>query len=404
MNAVFIIPTGIGAEIGGHSGDATPAARLMASMCDQLIVHPNVVNAADINEMTPNMLYVEGSILDRFLEGEIGLEPVSQNRIVLAANPPVPASIINAASAARATLGAKVTVVELLHPLRMVADIGEHGACGTIGGMDELIAQMRKRGDDWDVLVINTPVDCSDDLVREYFGPGGDVNPWGGVEAMLSQALSKQLTRPVIHAPLDEDPSEAMQEAMTKAVDPRKAAEMNSTCNVFCCLKGAHRAPRMVRRPRGIAGSSPRALWAQDVDFLVTPARVVGRPHRACLDRGITVIAVAENMTILRDNMPREFLLVNNYIEAAGVLAAHRAGVSRESVRRPLKRTRVELADASKRRDNIGDGALPGEGRAGDVEAADGRAAQCNVCPTKPDCKSEIDGLTRCGRPAPSDG
>ena len=61
----------------------TPAAKLIASLCNKLFVHPNVVNASDINEMTENMLYVEGSILDRFLEGQIGLEEVYTNKILL---------------------------------------------------------------------------------------------------------------------------------------------------------------------------------------------------------------------------------------------------------------------------------------------------------------------------------
>ena len=74
FNAVFIIPTGIGCTIGGHAGDATPAARLIASICDILIIHPNVVNASDINEMTENMWYVEGSILDRFLNNLVFLK------------------------------------------------------------------------------------------------------------------------------------------------------------------------------------------------------------------------------------------------------------------------------------------------------------------------------------------
>jgi len=41
MNVVFIVPTGIGAEIGGHAGDATPSAKLIASLCDRLFIHPN---------------------------------------------------------------------------------------------------------------------------------------------------------------------------------------------------------------------------------------------------------------------------------------------------------------------------------------------------------------------------
>ncbi|HIA81872.1 MAG TPA: DUF3326 domain-containing protein, partial [Rhodospirillales bacterium] len=40
FNAVFLVPTGIGAEIGGHAGDATPAARVIATACDTLVTHP----------------------------------------------------------------------------------------------------------------------------------------------------------------------------------------------------------------------------------------------------------------------------------------------------------------------------------------------------------------------------
>ena len=46
FNAVMIIPTGVGAEIGGHAGDAGPVARLLAGACDTLITHPNVINAS----------------------------------------------------------------------------------------------------------------------------------------------------------------------------------------------------------------------------------------------------------------------------------------------------------------------------------------------------------------------
>ena len=35
FNIVMIVPTGIGAEYGAHAGDATPAARLLASTCDK---------------------------------------------------------------------------------------------------------------------------------------------------------------------------------------------------------------------------------------------------------------------------------------------------------------------------------------------------------------------------------
>ena len=37
FNVVHLVPTGIGADIGGHAGDAGPTARLLAQTCDTLI-------------------------------------------------------------------------------------------------------------------------------------------------------------------------------------------------------------------------------------------------------------------------------------------------------------------------------------------------------------------------------
>ena len=34
FNAVLLVPTGVGAEIGGHAGDAGPVARMLAEVCD----------------------------------------------------------------------------------------------------------------------------------------------------------------------------------------------------------------------------------------------------------------------------------------------------------------------------------------------------------------------------------
>src|SRR5688572_28073492 len=51
FNVILVVPTGIGAEIGGHAGDAGPVAKMLSVLCDNLILHPNVVNASDINEM-----------------------------------------------------------------------------------------------------------------------------------------------------------------------------------------------------------------------------------------------------------------------------------------------------------------------------------------------------------------
>lgn len=330
MNVVFIVPTGIGAEIGGHSGDATPAAKLVASVCDKLFVHPNVVNASDINEMTDNMLYVEGSMLDRFLEGQIGLEEVYSNKILLAVNSPVKPEIVNAVSGARATIGADIDIVELEAPLRMVATMVDGRATGELYNVDEAITQVS--GYKWDALVVNTPIESDDDKVREYLVKDGGVNLWGGVEAKLSKVMSEKLNRPVIHAPVEHN---EVFKTFSEVVDPRKAAEMVSVCYLHCCLKGAHVAPR--------ASIKDDAYWNTDVDFLVTPVNVVGRPHRACMRAGIPVIAVKENTTVLNDEMPSGFILAESYLEAVGIICARKAGVTVESVRRPLAGPYIQL-------------------------------------------------------------
>lgn len=49
----FIVPTGVGASIGGFAGDASPWARKFSSSC-QLIVNPNVVNAGGFSGINDN--------------------------------------------------------------------------------------------------------------------------------------------------------------------------------------------------------------------------------------------------------------------------------------------------------------------------------------------------------------
>ena len=88
FNAVLLVPTGVGAEIGGHAGDAMPVATLLAAVCDTLITHPNVVNASDVIELPANSLYVEGSVIARLMQGQLGLQRVRNNRLLVVIGPP----------------------------------------------------------------------------------------------------------------------------------------------------------------------------------------------------------------------------------------------------------------------------------------------------------------------------
>lgn len=323
MNVVFIVPTGVGAEIGGHAGDANPAAKLIASVSDLLIVHPNVVNASDINEMTENMLYVEGSMLDRFLEGKIELQPVHYNRILLAVNPPVETKTINAVSAARATIGADIMIVELNTTLTMLAGWDGERATGRIEGVGELIDQIQDY--DFDALAIATHITLAKETALKYL-TGGGTNPWGGVEAILSNKVSRALNKPVAHAPFGDTLTD-----FDEIVDPRMAAELVSVCYLHSVLKGLHRAPRI-----------GKGLSVDDVDCLITPAGLCGPPHLACMARGIPIITVTENTTCFTGEMKYEHnLYVRTYLEAAGMVSCIRAGIDWKTTRRPLAPTIV---------------------------------------------------------------
>ncbi|HEB31340.1 MAG TPA: DUF3326 domain-containing protein [Spirochaetes bacterium] len=325
MNIVMIIPTGIGCVIGGHAGDAAPAAKLLGSCGDRIILHPNVVNASDINEMPDNAWYVEGSILDRFLEGSIELEETYQNRILLAVNYPVKPEIINAVSAARATIGAYIRIVELKTPLKMIGTLKNNVATGEITGWEELIEQVWQY--DLDALAIASIIEVSDKVCLKYYKEGG-TNPWGGVEAKLSKLLASELDMPVAHAPVEGNSEETQAAIYNNPQNPTMAAEAVTNCYLHCVLKGLHTAPRI-----------GKGLSVDDIDVMVSPFGCWSRPHHACVEAKIPIIMVKENKCVLNHEPESEVILVKNYLEAAGAIMAMKAGISRESIHRPLEPT-----------------------------------------------------------------
>ena len=354
FNVALAVPTGIDANIGGHAGDAAPVARSLAGLCDHLITHPNVVNASDINEMTPNTLYVEGGVLDRLLMGTAGLRKVRANRIlaVVGAHEEdfVTHATINAVSAARSTLGVDCRVLEMEEPFVMAAEHSDTGrAGGRIGNLEVLCAALERARDDYDAVAIASPIDLSMEKIWEYFSAGGGViNPWGGVEAMLSHVISTLYDVPSAHAPMLE--SQEVLNHDPGRVDPRMAAEAVSMTFLHCVLKGLHNSPAIVTEESELRRSS--VISAEDVSCLVIPAGCLGLATIAALEQGIHVIAVKENENLMRNNLADlpwregQYHEVENYWEAAGVLAAMKAGVKPETMRRPLAATEVEVQAA----------------------------------------------------------
>ena len=345
FNAVFIVPTGIGAEIGGHAGDATPVARMLAQVCDTLITHPNVVNASDVNEMPDNGLYVEGSVLSRLLMGTVGLRRTRSNRVLVALDAFHDArwvdSAINAVNAARSTYGLETPgIVVLDEPLRLMSEYADSGrATGEVAGLDGLLRAFDQQRGRFDAVAVASSVEVPVAWHMEYFSSSGEmVNPWGGVEALLTHTASSIYNVPTAHAPMME--SDEVAAVDPGVVDPRMAAEIISITFLQCVLKGLQKSPRMVTDPQHMI--APGTITASDVSCLVIPDGCIGLPTLAALEQGIPVIAVRENRNLMRNDLANlpwnegQLNIVENYWEAAGVLAALRAGMSPDSVRRPL--------------------------------------------------------------------
>jgi len=357
FNAVMIVPTGIGAEIGGHAGDATPSARLLASVCDTLITHPNVVNASDINELPANGLYVEGNNLAQLLMGTIGLQQVRSNRIILVIDKHPDSKIsefsINAASAARSTLGIDCPqVIEMDPPILMRSDYSASGtAVGRIEGLERLCEVLHTHRAEYDAIALTSIIDISKELIMDYFQSSGDmVNPWGGVEAMLTHTITMLFGVPAAHSPMME--STDVLDMQLGVVDPRMSAEAISTSFLHCILKGLHQSPRIITDR--LLFTHPSVITAADISCIVIPDGCVGLPTLAALEQGIPVIAVKENKSRMKNDLkalpfrPGKLFFAENYLEAVGIMASLKAGVSLTSVRRPLSPTRVSTENRDK--------------------------------------------------------
>ena len=345
FNAVLLVPTGIGAAIGGHAGDATPVARLLASVCDTLVTHPNVVNASDINEMPANALYVEGSVVCRLLMGTAGLQPVRANPVLAVvdahSNVLFTELAVNAVNAAHASYGLLCPgVVALEPPLVMSSEYtGSTRAAGRVEDIDRLFEVLDSRRGEYDAVALSTVISVPFQYHTDYFGSAGDmVNPWGGVEAMLTHAISTRYNVPSAHSPMLE--SQEVLDLDVGVVDPRMAAEAVSITFLQSVLKGLQKSPRIITDREAMR--EPNVLTARDVSCLVLPQGCLGLPTLAALEQGIPVIEVEENANLMRNDLSvlpwrrGQYHRVANYWEAAGVMAALKAGINPASVRRPL--------------------------------------------------------------------
>lgn len=339
---VLIVPTGIGAAIGGYAGDALPVARGIASVCDRLITHPNVLNGAQLYWSLPNAFYVEGYGLDKFAAGCWGLRPIHQNRVGLildrAIEPDLQLRQLQAADATRATLGLNLTDYVITDaPLGVTLRSSESGASwGTIENPDSLLRAaevlIKQAGAEAIAVVARFP-DDTDSKALEQYRHGQGVDPLAGAEALISHLIVRTFKMPCAHSPalspLPLDPD----------LSPRSAAEELGYTFLPSVLVGLSRAPHFVVKPTASSNVNglqelplPNDIWANQVDAVVIPATACGSSAILSLSQlGTQIIAVRENQTQMQ--VPPELLgvkaiQVNSYLEAIGVLVAHKTGIA----------------------------------------------------------------------------
>lgn len=349
FTVVHLVPTGIGAEVGGHAGDASPTARLLSSVCDTLVTHPNVVNASDIIDIPDNALYVEGSVICRLLMGTVGLLPTRSNRVLVLMDahsvPLFNSAVVNSVSAARASYGLRAEVVKLDPPMHMAWREASSGrAAGSVKNLETLFRALHEREGSFDAAAITSVIDVPPNAHDDYFRlEGAMINLWGGVEALMTHATSILYDVPTAHAPMFE--SLDLANSDPGVVDPRMAAEAVSLTFLQCILNGLKRSPQIVEDDTLLQRES--VLTAENISCLVIPDGCIGLPTLAALEQGIPVVAVGENRNLMRNDLSTlpwkdgQLYVVNNYWEAAGLVAAIRAGIAPEALRRPMRRTKV---------------------------------------------------------------
>lgn len=306
----FIVPTGLGASIGGYAGDASFWARKFASKF-QLIVNPNVVNAGCFSGITENMLYTEGYSIDEFFKNKLNLSPITkQNKIGVIFDKSIPQGIlnvhINTINAVKTIYGCDIIGYDITDEncgVEFNVDSSKisTGSVKNISTILESGKRLLEKGADALAIVCRFEDDDFDD-----YSNGIGVDPVGGVEAIISHYISRELKVPCAHSPAFDDITISQD-----IVDARCSAEYITPTYLPCILLGLSQAPTLNFDNTGLS--------INDLKFLVMPYNCLGSiPVFEALKRNINVYAIKENKTVLditADKIFNNIIVIDTYQE-----------------------------------------------------------------------------------------
>ncbi len=263
------IPTGIGLDIGGYAGDFGKYA-VEFSKYFNLVINPNAVNGGILSAVNENMYYTEGYAFDAFLSGEVKLQkPDSQNKIGVIFDKKIKKDILNIHIN---TLNALKTVCgyDIIDYLITDENVGINFSInkttkissGNIENPKTLLNSAKKLIQNGaDVIAIICHFDDYDESDDNNYLNGTGVDPIGGIEAVISHYLTKELKIMTAHSPAFSN-----LEISAKIENPKVASEMISSTYLPCIIKGLQYAPKITNE----------GLSNKDLTGLIVPSNALG--------------------------------------------------------------------------------------------------------------------------------
>ncbi len=315
----FIVPTGIGASVGGYAGDASLYAKMFTEDFN-VIVNPNVVNAACFSGITENMLYLEGWSLTKFIKGELNLIPSQNNKIGIIFDKGISRGILNVhlntVKAVQTIYGCDIAGYEVTDEECSVKFYKTSNGISTGSVLNnktlvEAGKKLIKKG------ARALAVVCKfDEPPQDNYQYGEGVDIVGGVEAVISHYLSRELNVPVVHAPAFENIEITQEE-----VDAKSSAEYITPTFLPCLLLGLKNAPLFASVGDNSCIKSDystfcniECITSKDLKALIMPYNSLGSSIVLnCINNGIKVIAIKENQSIL--NITKEIINKNAIME-----------------------------------------------------------------------------------------
>ena len=355
LPTLLIIPSGIGCDVGGFAGDAIPAARLLASASECLITHPNVMNGGSLYWPDPHIHYVEGYSLNLFAAGEVFLQPVRQQKVGLLLDAGLESDLkkrhLQVVDGCVASLGLDIgPIITTETALSINLEKGLSGSSwGNIEEPDVLLrgAEKLKKAGATAIAVITRFPDDSDDLETKLYRQGHGVDIIAGAEAVISHFLVKHLLIPCAHAPgLAPLP-------INYDLDPRTSGEEIGYTFLQSVLVGLSRAPDLISKSTMQTKENSffqvkTLLSDRNLGAVVVPEGALGgEAILSCIQKFIPLIIVS-NQSVLNvssakmrldlqtDYQDKKVFYAENYLEAAGLIAALRHGINIKSLCRPI--------------------------------------------------------------------